>query len=116
MTFEAFERMRRVLDNYRSTTDDPIAEVTWNDGYEIRFSLPKDIDWMKRGACCRNDDGVNWFPNVGESADPAQAVCSSCIVQSMCREHAISHHELGIWGGTTEQDRSLIRRTRRLSN
>jgi len=76
MTFEAFERMRRVLDSYRSTTDESFAEVTWSDGYEIRIALPKDLNWMKRGACCRNDDGVNWFPNPGDSADPAKAVCS----------------------------------------
>jgi hypothetical protein len=32
----------------------------------------------------------------------------------VCREHAIDRHELGIWGGTTEQERALIRRTRRM--
>jgi len=114
MTFEALARVRQLLHSHRPPTDEAVAQVSWNDGFEITTSFPKEFNWMKRGACCRSGDDVNWFPDVGESANPAKAVCRSCIVQSVCREHAIDRHELGIWGGTTEQERALIRRTRRM--
>jgi len=70
---------------------------------------------MMRGAC-RNVDNVSWFPNPGDPAEAAQAVCRSCIVRRICLEHAIERREVGIWGGTDERERAAIRDARRNSS
>lgn len=42
----------------------------------------------------------------------AKKICSACPLQMMCLEYAIKNAEIGIWGGTTEQQRSAIMRHR----
>ncbi|WP_213935120.1 WhiB family transcriptional regulator [Rhodococcus sp. B50] len=44
--------------------------------------------------------------------DFAKAICSACPVQQPCRSHALTHREpYGVWGGTTERERGLERRS-----
>ncbi|MDQ0377478.1 WhiB family redox-sensing transcriptional regulator [Amycolatopsis thermophila] len=42
----------------------------------------------------------------------AKAICQSCPVLRLCREHALAVHEpYGIWGGLSEAERETIIRT-----
>lgn len=39
----------------------------------------------------------------------AKAVCSGCPLMADCLDHAMRHPEVGVWGGTTDDDRRAIR-------
>jgi WhiB family redox-sensing transcriptional regulator len=65
--------------------------------------------WQYRAAC-RGTDLTVFFPERGESAEPARQICGGCPVREPCLEFAlrqgITH---GIWGGLTERDRRPLR-------
>jgi hypothetical protein len=44
----------------------------------------------------------------------AKAICAECPYKARCLEYALVNHEIGIWGGTTDRQRSLIRRSRKI--
>lgn len=71
-----------------------------------------DRDWMKRANCL----GINpdlFFPERGRVVKEAREICSECHVKSECLEYALTHGEKwGVWGGTSERDRRVIRRKR----
>jgi WhiB family redox-sensing transcriptional regulator len=71
-------------------------------------------DW-RRDALCAQVDPVLFFPESGESVQPAKKVCAQCPVTAECLEYSLAHHErYGVWGGTSaDQRRELARRTRR---
>ena len=39
----------------------------------------------------------------------AKEVCNDCPVKAMCLDYALSAHMIGIWGGTTTEDRQKLR-------
>lgn len=54
------------------------------------------------------DDAGNWSPSI------AKAVCHRCPVEDECLEYALENDERwGIWGGTSEGERRLLRTERR---
>ena len=74
-----------------------------------------DFDWRKT-ATCRDLDPDLFFP-VGvtgvavEQIDAAKSFCRVCPSQSQCLEFAITtNQEYGVWGGTTEDERRVLRR------
>ena len=77
-------------------------------------------DWRDKAAC-RNVDAELFFPIV--STGPpllqlawAKQVCAGCAVRTPCLEWALaSGQEAGVWGGTTEDERRALRRTRQAS-
>ena len=71
---------------------------------------PGDDDWMDAAAC----KGLThlFFPSPAERPQARQRresaarhVCSSCSVQDDCRRFARDHHEYGLWGGESEDER-----------
>lgn len=61
--------------------------------------------WRDRAACRDADPGL-FFPEAGESARPAMAICAGCPVRAECLRYAFSFPEpWGVWGGTAERDR-----------
>lgn len=76
------------------------------------------IRWRKQAACLTVADRTIFFPGRGRSdmADKAKAVCATCPVIADCLEYALRGHErVGVFGGTTEQERRVILRARRLA-
>lgn len=71
-------------------------------------------DW-RANSLCRDEDPELFYP-LGETAqyapmiEAAKAVCHQCPVMQVCGQWALEHHEDGIWGGTSEGDRSAERR------
>jgi WhiB family redox-sensing transcriptional regulator len=81
---------------------------------DLSLMLPAG-SWSTR-AKCRGVDPDLFFPERGESTDPAKAVCMACPVQGPCLEHALTQPEkFGIWGGLSERERRRLRRQRRLA-
>jgi WhiB family redox-sensing transcriptional regulator len=77
-------------------------------------------DWRDEAAC-RNADPELFFP-IGNAGPPllqldrAKQVCAGCTVRTPCLEWALaSGQEAGVWGGTTEDERRTLRRTRQVS-
>ncbi|MGI9120634.1 MAG: WhiB family transcriptional regulator [Acidimicrobiales bacterium] len=70
--------------------------------------------WMARAAC-RDHPEVDFLPSSprrGIPADvaPALAICAVCPVTAQCLAAAVEHGESGVWGGTTERQRRLLRK------
>ncbi|MFF1819326.1 WhiB family transcriptional regulator [Kribbella sp. NPDC058245] len=69
-------------------------------------------------AACREEDPELFFPigTTGPSlrqAEAAKRVCARCPVQADCLEWALeTGQDAGIWGGTTDTERRLLKRTR----
>lgn len=62
--------------------------------------------WMRDALCREPHPGVTWFPERGEDAGPAKAVCRRCLVMGECWTFAGLDPDLrGIWGGQSERQR-----------
>lgn len=66
-------------------------------------------------AACSGKPMEWWFPDRGESVDPAKEVCASCPVIDECADFAVTQgvHLVGIWAGETARGRRKRRRTAR---
>lgn len=75
-------------------------------------------DWRER-SLCRETSPELFFPigttgDAVEQIEAARAVCAQCLARPECLEFALStNQEAGVWGGTTEEERRRIRRSRR---
>ncbi|HEV7887935.1 MAG TPA: WhiB family transcriptional regulator [Acidimicrobiales bacterium] len=82
----------------------PVAVATW------------DVDKWRAESACRDAD-VNLFFPAGVTGPAevqileAKAICAACPVRETCLAFAIqTNQEYGIWGGTTEDERRVLRR------
>ena len=73
------------------------------------------MDWRCRAAC-RDADPELFFP-VGTAgpalaqAEEAKRVCRRCPVRADCLRWAVdSGQDAGVWGGTTAEERRVLRR------
>ena len=72
-------------------------------------------EWQLLGSC-RGQDTELFFHPEGERGPrranreaAAKAVCASCPVLVVCREHALASREpYGVWGGLSEHEREAI--------
>jgi len=83
------------------------------------FSEPGDlfasVEFMTFGACRGTAPDI-FFPDRGESLEPAKRICGECVVRDECLEYALDSGErFGVWGGTSERERRRIRRQRRVA-
>ncbi len=74
-----------------------------------------DYSW-RSDALCRDTDPELFFP-VGATGsalvqiDRAKQVCEECPVQTACLDYALeTNQDSGIWGGTSEDERRVLRR------
>ncbi|MFJ8539627.1 WhiB family transcriptional regulator [Streptomyces sp. NPDC093591] len=77
-------------------------------------------DWRDHAAC-RHEDPDLFYP-IGTSGptllqtEQAKAVCRRCSVQEQCLRWALDTEQfIGIWGGTSENERRALRRRARRS-
>ena len=77
-----------------------------------------DASWSEQAAC--HDPGIDpeWFFPLSESGagarqvTAAKAVCARCPVAAQCLAWAVLAGEpAGIWGGTTPEERRLLRQS-----
>ena len=67
---------------------------------------PADWRWL---ALCAQVGGDLFFPEKGESARPAKAICARCTVRRPCLEFALEHEiRHGIWGGLSDHQRRRL--------
>lgn len=76
-----------------------------------------DPEAWRADAACRDTPHVDFFPGLGETTLPAKAVCETCLVRAECLQYALANEEMfGIWGGTSERQRRIMRREIRKAN
>ena len=62
-------------------------------------------------AACRDEDTELFFRGSTDGEFAAVEICGRCSVRTACLSYAIGSPELtGIWGGTSDEERSLFRR------
>lgn len=72
-----------------------------------------EAQWMDRGACLDGSvDTELFFDGSGRAIARAIQVCWTCRVAHDCLLYALDNHEVGVWGGTSDEDRDRIRRRR----
>lgn len=70
----------------------------------------------RRAAACRDLDPNRFFPVgvTGEAIEQiaeAKSICARCPVLDDCLSFAITtNQEFGVWGGTSEEERRVLRR------
>lgn len=68
--------------------------------------------WYRDAACVEHRE-LSWFPELGQPAGPAKAICGSCLVVAECLDYALDDPGLvGVWGGTSPRERGRLRRAR----
>lgn len=82
-------------------------------GFVKRLAAKGDISWMADGACVDEDPDL-FFPDPGANRPPARArkLCEGCPVRDRCLSYAVENKQFGVWGGTTEKQREVIRTVR----
>ena len=80
------------------------------------FRALPEAPWMEHGEC-RGCDPELFFPEQGgpNNGEDAKRICNTCPVKTPCYEYGTTYRLVGVWGGTTGQDRRRIRRKRRES-
>lgn len=67
--------------------------------------------WRERAACAGTDPEQFFpaFPSRGTAA-AARELCASCPAVRSCLEYALADESIvGIWGGTNERERQVMR-------
>jgi|SRR5215813_10829152 len=70
--------------------------------------------WESRAACLHSDPDLFFpiapsGPAVRQIAQ-AKAICARCPVRGECLQFALTTHQVhGVWGGTSEEERRLLR-------
>lgn len=79
------------------------------------------IAWMAKAACKgANPDLFYWVEGADVNGQPepdypsmeAKWYCNRCEVSADCLSWALDKHEVGVWGGTSSYQRSLLGRQR----
>ena len=84
-------------------------------GHKSLLERPEETQGWMVDAVCRQHPGVDFFPKRGDSARAAILICRGCPVSDRCLEYALSlprNTTIGVWGGTTGNDRHRILRDR----
>lgn len=65
---------------------------------------------------CASVGGDFWFPEKSDGSSNsvemliAKSICKSCPHKVECAQWGVEKERFGIWGGTTERERSILRR------
>jgi WhiB family redox-sensing transcriptional regulator len=76
---------------------------------------PASPTWESQAACLDSDPEL-FFP-IGPAGPAllqvaqAKTICARCPVRCDCLQFALATHQVhGVWGGTSEEERQLLRR------
>ena len=70
-----------------------------------------DESWRQGALCAQIDVGDVFFPETTGINNEARRICAACDVQTQCLNYALHRSEAGIWGGKSENERKLLRRS-----
>ena len=81
---------------------------------------------LRADPACSTTDPELFFPHETELPNgkviskyrdiaTAKKICGECPLKFDCLEYALGTHEIGIWGGTTESQREILRRNQKIT-
>lgn len=73
-----------------------------------------ELEWQDKALCAQVDPEI-FYPDKGGSTRNPKRICAMCEVREPCLEYALTHEDagrFGIWGGTSERERRLIKASR----
>lgn len=73
-----------------------------------------DMSWRDHAACIGKSE-LFFSDNMSTVVRKAKEVCSTCVVRLSCLNHAMTHHEFGVWGGLTANERRRAKNKKRLA-
>ena len=77
------------------------------------FPLESEFVWQREAACrglSLAESQAIFFPSRGDSIDEARAICRRCPVTDECLDFALANNCIGVWAGTSDRQRRLLRR------
>lgn len=81
------------------------------------MSKPLALVWQTEELPCREQDSEMFFPDAQHATSMAKAIealcCSRCPVRELCLEAAIETKSVGVWAGTTTEQRFRMAEARR---
>lgn len=82
---------------------------------EIHKKRLEDESNWKQQALCTAVSADTFFPQKGQSASDAKAICRQCPVKDPCLEYALEIGEgYGVWGGVGARERRAMAKARGL--
>lgn len=72
------------------------------------------MNWRDRAACQGLPTAL-FFPTKGHNPTAAKRICAACPVRQPCLDYALATRDIhltGVWGATTENERTEMARTR----
>lgn len=71
---------------------------------------------MRDAACMTCEDARIFFEEDRPTmVRAARKICSVCPVNNVCLQHALQNKEVGVWGGTTTNQRAKMLRVKRFA-
>lgn len=73
-------------------------------------------DFTSKGdPACAGEDVDIFFKDANEAgyrhySEEAKKFCKTCPYVAECLEWALKNNEMGVWGGTTERERRMLKR------
>ena len=65
-------------------------------------------EWHADGLCQQVDPEL-FYPERGQSAEPAKDICRRCPVKDKCLSWSLAKRErFGVWGGVSEPERQRL--------
>lgn len=84
----------------------------------MAFYFGPELAWQKKALCGQESKGEgkdvrqlsrDFFPEGGNPRAAAKLRCQDCPVVKECLQWALDHDEHGLWGGTYDKDRKVLR-------
>jgi len=75
---------------------------------EFNYSSYAETKWRLQASCRHVDTSVFFASPKSQDIVKAKKVCSTCPVNYHCLYSALQYQYYGVWGNTTEEERSYI--------
>ncbi len=101
---------QRAVETWERGIHLPLLPEIIEEALKMSPRVVNDFRWQD-DALCKDKDPDLFFPGPGESTmgKEAKEICKKCPSVEPCREWAIKHEALGVWGATTARERSRLR-------
>lgn len=81
------------------------AQVKW----PVVLVAPSFVKAAEGALRCVSDPDA--YHGGGTTPEGAEALCRGCVCLLECRAYAVENGEFGVWGGPTEAERRVLRRS-----
>lgn len=66
------------------------------------------LSWQKNALCIGTSSSVFFDDEADHKRGDYKSFCDRCPVKAECLEYALLYNVTGIWGGTTEKERTRL--------